>query len=141
MSLGRRRQRQHTVNYRLQLSLADQLQHSAEVGLRGAEGSQNRGLLGEQRPQVGFSPASGGRTACHQSPADGQCGYTVFPGVRAYMLNHYIHAASLGQPADGAGKAGLLGVIDRLIGPQAAGASQFVVGAGGGDDMRAQVFA
>src|SRR5207247_9114677 len=98
--------------------------------------AEERQPLGEHEAEVGLRPVPRGGAAGYQPAAPAEGLQAPFPGLLADALDHHVHAALAGEPAD------LLEAVRRAVSdgrlrPRLAHARHLVVRADRGEDPRA----
>src|SRR5258708_2054601 len=132
-------QREDAVDDGLEASRGHEAHDAVEFGLGAHIGAEERKLAAEEEPQVDLGIVAGGGVAGYQAAAGGETGEAVVPGSCSNVLEDDIDAA---LTRDGAGFLADFRsvVIDEMVGAELLCLLQFFIGAGSGDDARAEEF-
>src|SRR5229473_8587611 len=139
VGIGAGGQREDAVDDGLEASGSYEAHDAVEFGLRAHVGAEQRKLAAEEESQIDLGVVAGGGAASYQAAAGGETGEAVVPGSRPDVFEHNIDAALTRDAADFIADF-LRIVIDEMVGAELFCLLQFLIGAGSGDDARAEEF-
>lgn len=132
-------ERKDAVDYRFETSVGNEAHDAVQLRLRSHVGAEKRKLAAEEEAQIQLGIIAGSRAAGDESAAGSETGEAVIPRNNADVFENDVDAALVGDAANLVANF-LRFVIDDMVGAEFFGFGELLVGAGGGNHMRAKEF-